>query len=122
MAVYVDNFYDTGVTYRGMKMCHMVADTQEELLAMVDKIGVQRKWIQYKGTANEHFDIAYSKRCLAVKHGAKEIHFKEYATFVNKRAAAHSIEWTHTSITQLPLNSSYYSPYKQRSPLKRTLL
>ena len=37
MAVYVD-----GAThvYGGMRMCHMIADTREELLVMVDKIGV----------------------------------------------------------------------------------
>lgn len=83
--VYVDNFYITGVTFRGMKMSHMVADTTKELLEMCDKIGVQRKWIQMKGTYNEHFDICLSKRAKAIKLGAKEIHFRDYANFVNAR-------------------------------------
>lgn len=51
-------------------MSHLIADTTEELLEMVDKIGVERKWIQYKGTYHEHFDIAMWKRELAIKHGA----------------------------------------------------
>lgn len=99
MPVYVDNFYVTGVRFRGMKMCHMIADTTEELLAMVDAIGVKRKWLQCQGTANEHFDICFAKRVVAVTMGAVEINFREYAQRVQDRAAAHGIPWTHTSIT-----------------------
>jgi hypothetical protein len=80
MSVYIDNF---DAPFGRMKICHMIADTTEELLAMVDKIGVQRKWIQYPGTANEHFDICLSKKALAINHGAIEIHFREYAERVN---------------------------------------
>lgn len=58
-------------------MCHMVADSREELLEMVDKIGISRKHIQNKGTYREHFDICKSKRELAVKNGAVEISYKE---------------------------------------------
>lgn len=67
--VYIDNFE---APFGGMKMCHMVADSTEELLDMVDKIGVQRKWIQYAGTNKEHFDICLSKKKLALKAGAIE--------------------------------------------------
>ena len=76
MSVYVDNVeHDFG----NMKMCHLWADTLEELLEMVDKIGVQRKWIQghptlsfghHKNASWVHFDIAKSKKALAMKHGA----------------------------------------------------
>lgn len=79
MSVYVDNFYVTGVTYRGMKMCHMIADTREELLGMAVSIGVQRKWIQDFDTPREHFDICQKKRAMAVKLGAIEIGFRELA-------------------------------------------
>jgi hypothetical protein len=101
MAVYVDNFYVTGVTFGRMKMSHMVADTTEELLKMADAIGVQRKWLQHPGTPNEHFDICMSMRKKAVSLGASEIGFREYADFVNDRAAKHGIPWTHTSITKI---------------------
>jgi len=70
MTVYVDNMQ---AQFAHMIMCHMVADTTEELLAMADKIGVARKWIQKVGTSHEHFDIPMSKRKLAVACGAKEI-------------------------------------------------
>lgn len=67
MAVYVDDF---DISFGRMKMSHMVADSTEELLKMVDKIGIQRKWIQKQGTNLEHFDIAISKKKLAVNNGA----------------------------------------------------
>lgn len=70
MAVYVD---DMRAPYGRMLMCHMVADSTAELIAMADRIGVQRRWLQHRGTPKEHFDIALSKRALAVKAGAIEI-------------------------------------------------
>lgn len=82
MPVYIDNF---NAAYGRMKMCHLIADTTEELLEMVDKIGVQRKWIQYPGTYNEHFDICLAKKKKAIEAGAIEINFREYAVFCNKR-------------------------------------
>jgi|SRR5579859_3706631 len=80
--VYVDNF---NAPYRRMKMCHMIADSTAELLEMVDKIKVQRKWIQHPETDNEHFDICLDKKKLAIKAGAIEIGFRQYANMVNNR-------------------------------------
>lgn len=74
MTVYVD---DMNAGYGRMKMCHMFADSQEELLSMADKIGVQRKWLQHAGTIKEHFDICLSKRAKAVGMGAIEITYPE---------------------------------------------
>lgn len=86
MAVYVDNFYEaTGRNFGRMKMCHMIADTSEELFKMIDEIGVNRKWIQYPGTSNEHFDICLAKRKKAVSLGAIEINFRDYARMVGER-------------------------------------
>jgi len=76
MTVYVD---DMQAPFGRMKMCHMAADSTEELLTMVDRIGVQRKWLQKPGTNREHFDIALSKRALAVKAGAVEITLRQLA-------------------------------------------
>lgn len=70
MAVYID---DMEAAFGRMVMCHMVADSREELDAMADKIGVQRKWIQKAGTYLEHYDVCLAKRKLAIKHGAVEI-------------------------------------------------
>lgn len=79
MSVYVD---PAAWPYRNMIMCHMFADTDDELLAMTDRIGVQRKWIQghptlslpkYRSASWVHFDIASTKRKLAIHYGAIEV-------------------------------------------------
>lgn len=76
MSVYVD---DVRLEFGRMVMCHMWADTLDELLAMADKIGVARKWIQghptlsfgkHRNASWVHFDIALSKKALAIKSGA----------------------------------------------------
>lgn len=64
MAVYVD---DMKAPFGRMVMCHMLADTTNELLAMADKIGVARKWIQHPGTAKEHFDIALKAKTNSLR-------------------------------------------------------
>lgn len=85
MSVYVD---DMKAKFGRMAMCHMIADTTEELLSMADKIGVNRKWIQNPNTFREHFDIALSKRALAVKHGAVEITWRQAGIMQRKRMIA----------------------------------
>jgi len=92
MPVFVDNARipfvrkDLGLYQPTYRMNHMWADSLAELLAMADRIGVQRKWLQRpRGTLDAngkplqgmdaswvHFDITASKRTLAVKHGAIE--------------------------------------------------
>lgn len=74
MSVYVDH---PEWPFGRMKMCHMMADTHEELLAMADLIGVARKWIQHEGRRTEHFDICKTKRALAIAHGAQVSDLKE---------------------------------------------
>lgn len=85
MAVYVD---DMRAPLGRMVMCHMLADTTEELLAMADTIGVARKWIQYPGTHREHFDISLSKRAEAVKHGAVEITWRQTGQIARRKRQA----------------------------------
>ena len=82
MAVYVD---DMAAEFGRMIMYHMIADSTEELLEMVSKIGVDPKWIQFPETYKEHFDIAKSKRALAIKLGAVEITWRQYGEMVMER-------------------------------------
>jgi hypothetical protein len=82
MAVYVD---DGAVAYGQMLMCHMIADTREELDAMADAVGVKRKWIQYPGTYREHYDICKSKRNLAIENGAVSVTFREFGQLLKAR-------------------------------------
>jgi hypothetical protein len=80
--VYVD---DMNAPFRGMIMCHMMADTTEELLAMADKIGVRRKWIQYPNTPKEHFDVCLSKKTKALQAGAQEVTWRWIGEFTINR-------------------------------------
>lgn len=62
----------------------LIHDTPELdwLLAMADHIGVTRKWLQQPPKASwVHFDIALSKRALAVKAGAVEITAREMSAW-----------------------------------------
>lgn len=80
--VYIDNF---NAPFGRMIMCHLIADTQTELFEMVDKIGVQRKWVQDYNSPREHFDICLAKKKLAISFGAKEINMRELATITANR-------------------------------------
>lgn len=70
MGVYVDRSRNE---YGRMIMCHMIADTPSELHEMADRIGVDRRWFQRPPKASFwHYDIAQSKRALAIAAGAVE--------------------------------------------------
>lgn len=84
MSVFVD---DMQAGFGNMIMCHCIADTTEELLEMMDTIGVKRKWIQYPGTVREHFDICKSKRTLAIQHGAVPITQRELVLKIDAKRA-----------------------------------
>ena len=85
VTVYVD---DMRATFGRMVMCHMIADSTEELLAMADAIGVPRRWIQNAGTIREHFDVCKAKRAAAIARGAIQITFRELAEKTRARKAA----------------------------------
>lgn len=90
MTVYVDDMYTSSmgefkcgrIVY---KMSHMIADTDEELHAMADKIVVQRKWFQKPGTAGRHYDITMTMRVKAVAAGAVEITMRQAARMCRNR-------------------------------------
>ena len=72
--VYIDNFF---AQYGRMKMCHMIADSEEELHQFAVKIGLKRKWFQ--NTNNPHYDVSISYRKKAVAYGAAEVTIKQAA-------------------------------------------
>jgi len=81
--IYVDTY---NAKFGNMIMCHLFADTNEELMQMVEKINVNKKWIQKKDKPEEHFDICLSKKKLALKFGAVEVHpFKFVEVIRTKR-------------------------------------
>jgi hypothetical protein len=65
MPVYVDQA-ENG--FGRMKMCHMIADTLEELHAMAERIGMRREWFQPKSFP--HYDVAKGRRQQAISLGA----------------------------------------------------
>lgn len=71
-SVHVSVYVDSSIyAYGRMIMCHMIADTPEELHAMADRIGIARRWYQAPPKASmPHYDIAKGKRALAVAFGA----------------------------------------------------
>lgn len=105
MAVYVD---DMKAGYGRMKMCHMLADSDEELHDMADRIGVARKWHQCPPKASSsHYDIALSKRALAVAAGAIEITWKQAGCMSARRRATgelgkpeDAIDWFHGRVAE----------------------
>lgn len=74
MTLYVD---DMRASFGRMIMRHMIADTDAELHAMADRIGVSRRWHQAPPKHDSHYDIALNKRALAVRFGAKQITWRE---------------------------------------------
>jgi len=81
MTVYVDDMYKHALgRYGRIKMSHMIADTSEELHAMAARIGVQKRWYQ-----GDHYDIALSKRALAVEAGAVEVSMVDLSSMCRRQ-------------------------------------
>lgn len=99
MAVYVD---DMKASYGRMKMCHMLADTDEELHAMAQRIGVARKWWQSpQKTSGSHYDIALSKRALALAAGAISISWRQAGAMNSRRRITGSLGSPETAVEWL---------------------
>lgn len=95
MAVYVDS---ERMPYGRMLMCHMLADTEEELRDMATKIGVALRWHQYPGSPKSHFDICLSMRAKAIEFGAIGIDRGRLVEIIRaKRAATQAAAANHAS-------------------------
>ena len=86
MAVYVDDMYlEPMGAFGRMKMSHLIADTDEELHAMADRIGVSRRWHQAPPKcSHSHYDIAMSKRQEAIKAGAIPISLRQCSAMATR--------------------------------------
>lgn len=80
MTVYVDKSRNK---FGRMVMCHMIADTPDELVGMANKIGVSLKWFQRRASV-PHFDIAQTKRTLALEHGAVELGRRDFVAAMRR--------------------------------------
>jgi hypothetical protein len=97
MTVYVD---DMMRPYRGMLLCHMIADTLEELHGMADRVGVAREHFQNR-RCGPHYDIAKSRRLLAIDAGAVEISLRECACMMARWRATGQLGTPETAIAWL---------------------
>lgn len=80
MTVYVDDMYQTERGRFGrMKMSHMMADTEADLLEMADRIGIARRWLQCagQGRSRVHFDVSLGMRAKAIEAGAVPVTMRE---------------------------------------------
>lgn len=93
MTVYVD---DMEAPFRGMIMCHMIADTEAELHAMAGKLGLARAWHQ-----GDHYDLAKAKRAKAVAAGAREITMRQLACMAALRRFGQPMGAPDTSIDRM---------------------
>lgn len=72
MAVYVDHARNR---LGRMIMCHMVADTLEELHAMAAAIGMRPQWFQPR--SHPHYDVCQARRAVAVRLGAVQVNRRQ---------------------------------------------
>ena len=82
MSVYVD---DAEIPYGRMVMCHMIADSREELDRMARLCGIDTRHIQCAGTPREHYDVCKQARGTAIANGANPITQRELARMVRER-------------------------------------
>ena len=69
-----------------MIMCHMTADSTDELLQAATALGLNRKWLQKAGTPHEHFDVSLGFRAKAVNElGARQITMREMVDLIRQR-------------------------------------
>ena len=93
MSVYVDK---SANGFGRMVMCHMIADTPGELLAMANQIGVSLKWFQDRASM-PHFDIAKSKKALAISAGSIELDRKPFVDAMKRIRAKWPVEGMGTT-------------------------
>lgn len=87
MAVYVDSARHP---FKGHMMCHMTADSLEDLHDMARCLEMKRAWFQAPPKASfPHYDIPAPRRARAIDYGALEVDSRTSLYF----AAKLGIEW-----------------------------
>jgi hypothetical protein len=86
LAVYVD---EPVWEWRGRRWCHLLADTEEELHAFADGLGLKRAWFQHRPERpwKDHYDLPEDARRAAVRAGALEVDLRYVAVHLRVRRA-----------------------------------
>lgn len=89
MTVYVDNVYIKARVGRiNARWCHLMADSDTELVEFAVGIGMKAAWIQDPDARyGAHFDVTESVRAKAVAAGAVEVDWRDLPELMNKLAA-----------------------------------
>ncbi len=73
MAVYIDDMYRFRLgEFKGMRMSHLIADSEAELHMAAARIGMRREWFQ-----GDHYDVPLTRREAAVAAGAIEVTYRQ---------------------------------------------
>lgn len=85
MAVYVDAMFPTARSARWPyeEACHLLADSDDELVEFAVSIGLKPKWLQAGSTT--HFDLTANKRAQAVAKGALEMNSHELVAWLRQK-------------------------------------
>src|SRR3712207_2915361 len=81
MTVYVDNMRGWARVDRGSsrvvtgRWSHLMADDPVELAGFAARLGLRPEWIQFPGTAREHYDLVEAVRRRAIAAGAIPISY-----------------------------------------------
>ena len=97
MTIYVD---DMRHHYRRLILSHMIADTDEELHHMAQRIGVAHRWFQ-----GDHYDVCQEMKAKAIVAGAVQIKWMQASAMIQLRAA--------TKADLLPPPNEAYALYRQ---------
>jgi hypothetical protein len=92
VTVYVDNVrIPATVGHRHAHWCHLTADTQDELHAFAELLGLKRAWFQrgrsYAGRppVGWHYDVTDEMRARALALGAEPISMRDLAAILSAR-------------------------------------
>jgi hypothetical protein len=79
MSVYVDDGFAQGDWGHWSGGGHMQADTIEELHAMADRLGLERRWFQSRPGKpwHDHYDLTQRRRKQAIQMGAIPLTWRE---------------------------------------------
>lgn len=86
MSVYVDSYRVRAVAYRvDAHWSHLVADETAELAAFIDRLGMDERRIQHRGSPKEHVDVTDAERERCIAAGAHPIDKRQLVAVVRAK-------------------------------------